>query len=255
MLRHKDIQIGIRAGRLVSLVTVVRPKARWWETDCVVPCFSPGPSASLCLPTLLRIFRDLSVVEFTDTGPAFPLASGKPLTKRWMVQRADQLWVAAGIEVFDRAGHLLKVGASSFRAGAVDQGLKARFPEILLKACGRWSSSAWTAYPTEGTQLDMAGAARAMWACATAARPPSSGGAGGSADHSLATMNTATTVSTEPASPPSSLPGAFRQIGDRLVLENLGAATVVSLAEDGSPNCQFENYQGTYNLAVLECFC
>ena len=250
LLRHKDITITFRAGRLVSLVNVVHPKARWWETDCIVPCFSPGATASLCPPSLLRLFRCLSVVELTDDGPAFPLASGKPITKAWMVRRTAELWTASGIECFDRAGHLLEVGASSFRAGGVDQGLKALLPESLLKACGRWSSSAWTAYPSRGTQMDLAGAARAMWSSASADRPTPPGGAGGSAVTTLATCST----QPKPASPLLSLSEATKHVGGRFVFNDMGAATVVSFAEDGSPNCQFDNYDGVYNLATLGSF-
>ena len=209
MLRHMDISIGTRAGTKVSLVNVRRPKARWWELDQIVPCFSPGAGASLCPPSLLEEFRRLSTVPLVDSGPAFPLANGTALSKRWFLKRATELWHAAGIEVYDNAGHLLSLRASSLRAGAVDSGTRAGLPVVVLKAGGRWSSSAWTAYQSPANELDLAGTARAIWAHATAS-PCSLGGAGGSAETTLVNPTApatclspcATTAPQQPAGPP-----------------------------------------------------
>ena len=159
-------------------------------------------------------------------------------------------------EVFDSAGHLLQLRASSLRAGAVDSGTSARLPEVLLKACGRWSSSAWTAYQSPGNELDMAGAARAMWVCACATPPPSLGGAGGSAMTTLGSSSAATPIpastpipsTTEPACPPSQF---GRRVGERIRTSEWGYATIVAFADDGSANCTFDGFVGEYNLAVL----
>ena len=257
VLRHMDVTVGVRAGSNVSLVNVRRPKARWWELDCIVPCFSPGAGATLCPPSLLMEFRRLSVVPLSAGGPAFPMADGSALSKLWFLRRATELWTAAGIEVFDTAGHLLRLRASSLRAGAVDSGIRAGLPEAVLRAGGRWSSSAWTAYQTPGNEVDLAGAARAIWARAIAA-PISLGGAGGSANTTLVTPNTPVlpSAATSPPAPtalqPAGPPLHFgRRIGQRIQTSEWGFATIVAFAEDGSANCTFDGYAGEYNLAEI----
>lgn len=255
VLRHMDVSVGVRAGTRVSLVNVRRPKARWWEVNQIVPCFSPGAGALLCPPSLLEEFRRLSVVALADAGPAFPMANGNALSKRWFLKRATELWNAAGIEVYDNAGHLLSLRASSLRAGAVDSGTQAGLPVVVLKANGRWSSSAWTAYQSPGNELDLAGAARAIWAHATAS-PCFLGGAGGSAETTLVNTTSpvtspspaATTAPQQPADPPLQF---GRKVGQRIRTSEWGFATIVAFAEDGSANCTFDGFEGEYNLAEL----
>ena len=165
VLKHADVAVERRADKLATVIQVRAPKARWWEESDTVVVFPPGDDCPFDPPALLREYRARCPLRLRANGPAFVMSDGKPLSKAFMVQRAQELMDLARIQVYDKKGTLLRVRASSFRAGGVQSGQEALVPPMVLKALGRWSSSAWMCYASDANELDLRGAIASMWRC------------------------------------------------------------------------------------------
>ena len=79
-----------------------------------------------------------------------------------MLKRTSALLAQSGIRFVDSLGRELAVRASSWRAGAVRSVIDAGVSEPVIKAFGRWTSSAWSSYLLEST-LDHQGPTVFMW--------------------------------------------------------------------------------------------
>jgi hypothetical protein len=80
-----------------------------------------------------------------------------------MLARTALLLKAAGIKCIDGAGNVVRLVASSWRAGGVRSALDAGVPESRIMALGRWKSSAWMHYLIH-SPLDFQQSASKMWA-------------------------------------------------------------------------------------------
>ena len=146
----------------IVVVHLDRPKAQWWEVNMVVRCFLIGASSSLNPGSVMAAYRSLSETAITSNGPAFLLASGKVLSKAWMLAKTQECLTKAGIEVTDHLGQPVSMKASSWRSGGVESARAAGISDPVIMAMGRWSSNAWTRYSVTG--LSDLSAARLMGA-------------------------------------------------------------------------------------------
>ena len=144
------------------VVTIARPKAKWWQLEQDVRCFSVPGAGAFNAVKLFRAYRDLSTVPLSPDGPAFTTSAGRPLTRDAMVARTTALLKQAGIVQLDPDGAPCVVYSSSWRAGAVRSARDANLSDPIIMAWGRWSSSAWTSYLSK-TAFDLRRAAASAW--------------------------------------------------------------------------------------------
>jgi hypothetical protein len=162
LLKQSDVVASVGAhGALVS-VRVAQPKARWWLQSVVVPCFDTGVGSPLNPSVWLAHYRRRSAAVLAEGGPAFAFMDGSPLTKRWMVDRTSTLLGLAGVCLLDAGGQKVSVKASSWRAGGVQSAKVAGLSDALIKALGRWSSTAWCHY-LFASHADLQAAVKKMW--------------------------------------------------------------------------------------------
>jgi hypothetical protein len=165
LLCISHISVRFFHPRRAVIVAVPQPKAQWWLESVDVPVYeAPDASADLFCPVRLwcTFFGLLSPEQRRPEAPAFPMASGAPISRDFMVRRTSGLMSQAAVVLVDATGRPLSVRASSWRAGAVRSAVEARVPTPFIKAYGRWSSDAWNAYLLQaGT--DLQDASRAMW--------------------------------------------------------------------------------------------
>ena len=147
-------------------VSIRQPKSRWWLGDAKVWCFDPGPTCLLNPSSWMKSYQSLSVVPLVQTGPAFVLMNGEPLSKSWMFQRTSALLSKAGISLLDVHGAPVPVRASSWRAGGVQSAQEAKVSDGVIMAMGRWTSVAWMNY-LFSSRRDLRRAADGMWRTAT----------------------------------------------------------------------------------------
>ena len=247
------------------VVTIVKPKAQWWEHNMRVRCFSPGdPDCVLDPVRLLRAYRDLSMQPLRPHDPAFQLEGGLVLSKHYMLRRTEALLALAGIEVTDPLGQVISPRASSWRSGGVESGRAANISDPVLMAMGRWSSNAWTRY-TVASFNDLQGAAQLMWQGALgqdaeATRMGTGAGrlVGSFESNGLFRDLSLESTVLERARPNQSthtteveVPNAEIDVGDVIETE-WGSATVVELHDDGDLECSWPDWSGTYRLRIHE---
>jgi hypothetical protein len=98
-------------------VSVVRPKAQWYDSDVPVRCFTPAEDCPLDPVSLVSTMRELSPVRLARGTAAFRLASGQPLSKKFMLDRSAKLLTECGVVFTDKVGRPVRVRASSWRSG------------------------------------------------------------------------------------------------------------------------------------------
>ena len=82
---------------------------------------------------------DYLIIRGSTPGPLFHHPDGQPLRRQWFVTKVQQALSAAGVQGSCFNGHSFRIGvASSASAAAV--------PETVIKALGRWQSSAYQGY-------------------------------------------------------------------------------------------------------------
>ena len=73
------------------------------------------------------------------SGPFFQLPSGRPLQKSTFVESVQAALSSAGFPSSQYAGH-------SFRIGAATEAARLGLEDSVIKALGRWNSSAFESY-------------------------------------------------------------------------------------------------------------
>jgi hypothetical protein len=162
VLKHSDVVASVGVHGPVVSVRVSQPKSRWWLQSVVVPCFDTGVGSPLNPSVWLAHYRRRSASVLADGGPAFAFKDGSPLSKRWMVDRTSALLSLAGVCLLDAAGQKVTVKASSWRAGGVQSAKVAGVSDAVIKALGRWSSTAWFHYMF-ASHSDLQRAVKMMW--------------------------------------------------------------------------------------------
>jgi hypothetical protein len=164
LLMKSDVRIQAVSGRRALVISVKQPKARPWLKQVEIPIFAMPDNEEFCL---VRIYGDYICTlgarsQCVRPALLMPGKGQRALTRDFMVKRTAQLVKLAGIRFVSPTGQELSVRASSWRAGAVRTAISAGVSEAIIKAWGRWSSSAWMKYLLE-LPTDMHLAAQAMW--------------------------------------------------------------------------------------------
>ena len=112
-----------------------------------------------------RAYRER--IDVLGAQAAFKCQRGQPVTRDFMVDKANALRVAAGVAVLDADGSPVPFLAASWRAGYVLSARAAGVPEFLIRKAGRWASNGGPAPYTFASVVELRDASRAM---ATSAR-------------------------------------------------------------------------------------
>jgi hypothetical protein len=163
LLRRSNMDIRPVAGSTAVVIHVVQPKTSWWLDEVLIPCFANSAMVDFCPVALWRNYLALFASPLLPSSPAFVMQSGAPLSKVFMLSRTAELLATAGIRCLDGSGEVVRLVASSWRAGGVRSALDAGVPESRIMALGRWKTSAWMHYLIH-SPLDFQGAAAKMWA-------------------------------------------------------------------------------------------
>jgi hypothetical protein len=144
VLRTCDVSVSWQHSRVE--VRIPRMKTKWWREH--VTAFAYDPKVSSGINPVLSVveYRRLSVVPLPPRDAAFKMASGSPMTKKWMVDRTMALCGQAGVRLCDASGARVPVRASSWRAGGVLGSRQAGLSDVTTKALGRWASNAYQEY-------------------------------------------------------------------------------------------------------------
>lgn len=98
--------------------------------------FLGSTSTELCPVTAVSAYL---AVRGRESGPFFRFVSGVPLSREYLVRRVREALRSKGIDDTKYAGH-------SFRIGAATTAAAVGMEDSLIKALGRWESSAYLAY-------------------------------------------------------------------------------------------------------------
>jgi hypothetical protein len=166
----RDVRICDRLGSKTVIVSIPKPKNAWWLASVDARCFDAGSDTEYNPVLWLEHYRANSAVSLGDDEPAFRSVDGEALTRDFMVHRTIALLELAGIVVLDENGRIIKVRASSWRAGGARSATQAGLAGPLIMALGRWRSIAWGAYVSYPIK-DLEEAAQQMWRVSVAAAP------------------------------------------------------------------------------------
>lgn len=92
---------------------------------------------------LLRCYRRRAArlgINVLGHNAAFKSQNNKPIDRRFMIERAERLRAAAGIEILNTEGKPIKVSAASWRAGFVMSSRQADVSPSTMRSNGRWTS-------------------------------------------------------------------------------------------------------------------
>lgn len=101
-------------------------------------------------------------LDVLNGQPAFKCMKGLPVTRDFMVGRANELRVQSGVAVLDADGSHVPFLAASWRAGYVLSARAAGIPEFLIRKAGRWASAGGPAPYTFASVVELRDASRAM---------------------------------------------------------------------------------------------
>jgi hypothetical protein len=143
LLRGKDITPVALRGVEFLVIDVPKPKNRPFA--CSARTFASGsmhlrefhPSLLLTAYRERARARGLNVV---GTNSAFQSADGAPLTRDFMVTRAELLREKAGLVFLTTKGKPVMIYAASWRAGYVLSAQSAGVSSNTIRATGRWDS-------------------------------------------------------------------------------------------------------------------
>jgi hypothetical protein len=135
-LLKKDISWHNNKSSILN-VKLGATKTKFWRKDVTVRLHK-SDSVSCAISALLD-YLSRSTVPLSPDSFLFTLANGKPLDRPWMVQRTRAALRSLGIDDSN-------VRAASWRSGGVTSARAAGATESQMKAIGRWTSEAYTAY-------------------------------------------------------------------------------------------------------------
>ena len=163
-LLHGQVHIAPSSSpRQGVQIDVEHPKGKWWLSKQPVFAFDVAVSAEFGVCSLLRSYREKSIVSLYPTGPAFVDGQGRALTRDRLVVFTEELLEIAKIVQLDPDGQPTKVMSSSWRAGFVRTLKDADVSDPIIMACGRWVSSAWQSYLAVAAS-DLQHASNLAWA-------------------------------------------------------------------------------------------
>jgi len=128
------------------LINVPSPKTR--KDLLSIPAMAASPTASsktfpLDPVALLRAYRTRAShlgIDVLGKNAAFKSANGKPISRSFMVGRAEKLRATIKLEILNTKGEPIKVSAASWRAGFVMSSRNADVLPSTVRANGRWTS-------------------------------------------------------------------------------------------------------------------
>ena len=147
VLLRTDIKIlRNKAGQYVK-VNIGKPKVRTHLASEPAFAGSPGEGHELDPATLYKFMDDKrkrlfpKSISRSAACPAFCLIDGSPITRAFMVGKANFMCRKAGIEVFDDEGNSIPITAASWRAGYANSARAAEVDPLTIRAVGRWAST------------------------------------------------------------------------------------------------------------------
>ena len=144
LLRGKDIMPASSSNADLLIIDVPKPKNRPFAASArtyangssLLPEFHPS--------ILLKAYRKRALtlgLNVLHKQPAFQSADGSPLSRDFMVQRAEKLRERAGLSFLDIKGKPVFIYAASWRAGYVLSAQTAGVDSDIIDATGRWDSA------------------------------------------------------------------------------------------------------------------
>jgi hypothetical protein len=146
VLLESDIKIVVSALERYMRVNIRAPKTRPWMRSEPSFAGSPGWDHEFDLIRLYTFMRAERArlfphIAMRSNCPAFCLEDGLPVSRAFMVGRANELRIASGVEVFDNEGNSIPIAAASWRAGYVASARRAKVDPSTIRAVGRWASA------------------------------------------------------------------------------------------------------------------
>jgi hypothetical protein len=130
------------------------------DTNVSVRLFRDPEDSGIC--PVRRLHDAMEQAPNKDPkAPLLQLKSGKPLSYDWVMQKLKSCLKALG--------HVGVVGTHSFRIGGATDLARLGMPESVIKAIGRWTSSAYTLY-TRTADADLKKAQSAQYRLAYSLR-------------------------------------------------------------------------------------
>ena len=129
-----DISIDSRDSPTVVIVRIKASKTDPYRTGVDIHLGKTGKD--LCPVAAVLSYINLRGLS---PGPLFILSNGHPLSRETLVQELREALSAAGFDPSLYSGH-------SFRIGAATTAAAAGIGDALIKALGRWRSSAYSVY-------------------------------------------------------------------------------------------------------------
>jgi hypothetical protein len=147
VLLKSDVKVlKNRTGEYVK-IDIGRPKTRTHMASEPAFAGSPGRNHEFDPATLYK-FMDAkrtrlfpSSISRSATCPAFCQIDGTPITRAFMVGKANTMCRRAGINVFDDEGNRIPISAASWRAGYANSARAAKVDPLTIRAVGRWASA------------------------------------------------------------------------------------------------------------------
>jgi hypothetical protein len=137
--------VSIRATQTGSFVFIEVPSPKTRKDLVSIPAIAMGTVKGFSFDpvVLLMLYRQRAAAQLINVlgkNAAFKSSDGKPITRSFMVSRAEKLREAAGIEILNSSGAPIKVSAASWRAGFVMSARQAGVMPDVIRNNGRWTS-------------------------------------------------------------------------------------------------------------------
>ena len=146
VLRGHMLSVVTLPGSVGTAVRVQVPRAKTSQTSDFQEAFALDSRVDFPLnpSPLFRAYRAAAVrlgIDVCGNRPAFRLRDGSIVSRAFMVNRASELAVAAGVRITDSRGVPIRFVAASWRAGYVLSARSAGVDEFTIRTHGRWRSS------------------------------------------------------------------------------------------------------------------
>jgi hypothetical protein len=137
--------VSIRAAPTGPYVFIEVPSPKTRKDLVSIPAIAMSTVKGFCFDPviLLTLYRERAAaksIHVLGKNAAFKSSDGKPISRVFMVSRAEKLRSAAGIEILNSSGNPIKVSAASWRAGFVLSARQAGVLPDVIRNNGRWAS-------------------------------------------------------------------------------------------------------------------
>ena len=137
--------VSIRAAKTGPFVFIEVPSPKTRKDLVSIPAIAMGTVKGFGFDpvVLLTLYRQRAAsqsINVLGKNAAFKSSDGMPITRVFMVSRAEKLREAAGIEILNSSGAPIKVSAASWRAGFVMSARQAGVMPDVIRNNGRWTS-------------------------------------------------------------------------------------------------------------------